>query len=150
MSLPHDIHNEYVRMIQDLKPNLAVTLNTYPGCSFSNHRMLKKLKLFDAQIADKIFGRRWENKPDDMRMQGIFVLEHGKQRNHPHWHGFLSVPEDQLYRYYGLTKSIWARNHWKAWAEINNKSYADNAGYILKEVTLDTTDRIVFTNMLRA
>lgn len=152
MTLPDDLRDAYVGMIQDIQPNVALTLNTYPGCRLSDNTMFSRLKHLDAQLARKILGRRWASRPDSMRIHGVFVLEHGISGTNPHWHGFINVPEDQHIRCVGLMRTLWEESHSRSWFEIESQALQDytlRAAYVLKEVWSDSSDKIVFTNMLR-
>tara|TARA_A100000171_G_scaffold39981_2_gene39980 strand:- start:5941 stop:6420 length:480 start_codon:yes stop_codon:yes gene_type:complete len=151
--------NEYIQlrrafhsMFCDIEADLFVTLTTYPGCEISNETMLSKLRKLDAYVARRTLGRRWSKKPDSVRMNGVFVLEHGKQRNHPHWHGMLSIPNGEIPRYRGLIDNAWTRNNrWSAHFDNPNSSneQSDWSSYILKDFRPELTGQIVFTNMLR-
>tara|TARA_R110000744_G_scaffold369252_1_gene479404 strand:- start:33167 stop:33628 length:462 start_codon:yes stop_codon:yes gene_type:complete len=152
MTLSPDLRGAYVQMIQDIKPNIAITLNTFPGCLVSDNTMLSRLKHFDAQIARRTLGRRWASKPETDRIHGVYVLEHGISSTHPHWHGFVKVPENQHIRYVTLMKYIWESSYNRSWFEIDSQAledYTSRAAYVLKEVWAESTDNIVFTNMLR-
>ena len=152
MTLPKPLIDGYLQMFKDIEANLFVTLSTYPGCAVSDDTMLKRLKDMDAHVARRTLGRRWSKKPDSMRMQGAFILEHGKGGVHPHWHGLLNVPKDQIARYMGLIETKWTNdNRWNAFFQ-----FPDNLGigtgwshYILKELDTESTSQVVFTNMLR-
>lgn len=153
MTLPSDLRDAYVQMIQAIQPNIAITLNTYPECPISDQSMLTRLKHFDACVAHRSLGRRWASKHESYRIQGVFVLENGRGGTHPHWHGFIRVPDDQNVRYALLMKSVWEKNTaMRSWLEIDSEAledYTSRAAYVLKEVLTDSTERIVFTNMLR-
>jgi hypothetical protein len=152
MTLPKPLLDAYLQMFKDIEANLFVTLSSYPGCAVSDETMLKRLKDMDAYVARRTLGRRWSTKPDSMRMQGAFILEHGKDRVHPHWHGLLNVPDDQISRYMGLIKLKWAGDHnWNVFFEFPENIETGNGWYryILKEINTESTSQAVFTNMLR-
>lgn len=149
MNLSNETIHEYINMFTQIEPNLVLTLNTYPGCLVSDQRMLSHLEHMDAKVARRILGRRWDSKPNHLRFQGVFVLEHGTSRTNPHWHGLLRVPEEDLLQTRFLIKNSWGLDKWDVWTDLYPQSIERLSRYYLKGVTEGTTDKIVFTNMLR-
>lgn len=142
----------YLEMFDQFDINLVVTLKTMPGYQATIETMTGHLKRMDAMVAREMLSRNWYLKPDHMRIQGVYVLEHGKSRTFPHWHGILQIPNTDLERYTESISENWGRKSWKIWSiskPEEMKKYSLGVGYLLKELTPETTDKIVFTKMLR-
>ena len=85
MTLPMEFRGGFLEMIRELKPEIAVTLNTYPGLNLVELGMSSSLKRLEARVASVALGRRWHRKDHSSRLSGVFVLEFGRGAVNPHW-----------------------------------------------------------------
>jgi len=153
MTLDPALKDAYTSMIRDNEYDCAVTLTTQPDLELPLTIMVEKLGVFDARVCKQVLGRRWNRKPLSDRYTGVYVLEYGRSGTYPHWHGLIKTPDGDLERYRACMEKAWGRfRGWSVFFETDPEKVADystKCGYILKEVSSITTDRIVFTNMLR-
>jgi hypothetical protein len=152
MKMSRDLLDAYLSMVPDLKPDLFISLCTFPGSNVPAPSMFSLLKNFEARVDYLALGRNWAKKPAEQRINGIYVLEFGVSRLNPHWHGFVRTPDGDVAAYENWINEAWKKTGFKSWVESSPekiKEWTESPDYIYKGVHDDLTDRVVLSSMHR-
>lgn len=93
----------YIKLINDLQPNRAITLKAGLSCSLET--LSSKAQLFFNKVQRHARGRNWARYPADQWPEAVGFFEH--VRTDLHLHLAARITADDLRGHFGAAEPIW-------------------------------------------